>query len=343
MATFKNQVQGLSQISIGASSAPTEDELSQFLSDAIKDITNKVIAIRPSEAVKFSADNTDDNNSGITITGAILNVARRNGSSTDLRPATPIDANVRYLATQKSSLHYRSALSPGFYILNKKLFVIPAPEDANTQVHLSQVGYPSATHNDSISGVAFPAEYEHLIIQYATAMSCLAAAADIQNNMPTKVTKLNSPVFSIDDVDLPSTPTYISKPLDFTLSKVTTHLLNEDFEAADKEMAKLDKAIEQFKSLGEEEVRSFTNELEVFKSNLDNRVKNADRNVQQKATEYRSELYKHAQEVGQYQQEIQESLAKYKWFIEQYMALMGQYNGALGISARREKQEKGDE
>ena len=56
MATFKNQVQGLTQISIGASSAPTEDELSQFLQDGLKDVINKITAIRPIEAFKFTTE-----------------------------------------------------------------------------------------------------------------------------------------------------------------------------------------------------------------------------------------------------------------------------------------------
>ena len=56
MATFEVQVEGLTQISITDESAPTQDELTQFLNDGIKDLTNKVTTI----------DNTNLNPQGET-------------------------------------------------------------------------------------------------------------------------------------------------------------------------------------------------------------------------------------------------------------------------------------
>ena len=57
-------------------------------------------------------------------------------------------------------------------------------------------------------------------------------------------------------------------------------------------------------------------------------------------TAYRSDLYKHQQEVQQFSAEVQEKAASYKWFIENYMALMSQYsNQTVGGTPRSPEQE----
>jgi hypothetical protein len=333
MATFEAQVEGLTQIAISGTSAPTQTELSQFLTDGATDVINKVLIVKPQESSKFAAESTISNSNGVTVNGIVLNVVRRNGNTEDIRPATPIDPKHRYLATQKSSLYFRSSLNPGFYVLNKKVYVVPAPESASTEAYVSQISYPTVAFGNSIGDIAFPAEYESLLVYYAAAMSCMAAATDIHNNMPTKVVKLNNPSFSVEDVSLPSLPEYISVPLEFDMTKVNSRLAQEDMEMAEKEMEKLSKNIDKAKALSEQNVAIYNKELEIFKSTLETSVNNADRRTQQLATEYRSALYKHQQEVAQYQAELQESMTKYKWYIEQYVALMNQYNSAFGSAA----------
>ena len=420
-STFENRVEALTQIDITSTSAPSQTQLTQFLKDGANDVIDKVIAIKPQDTAKFSKETVDSNNSGIVVKGAILNVARKNGSADDIRPATVIDANNRYLATKKGSMHYRSAYNPGFYILNTRLFVIPPPKDASTQVMLSQINYPDFDYNDSsigdnnevatgvtatlatpttltsanhrfsngdvvrlsefteatelngitaivenvnpndfqldgvyVDGAAettggrvetvnggFPNEYEYLVVLYASAMSCMAAASNIQKNMPTKVVKMNPPSLVVDDVNLPTPPAYVVSALEFDMSQVNAKLNAEDMEMAEKEMDKLGKNIDKMKAIGEENAKIYGKELEVYKSTLDNATKNADRKTQQLATEYRSDLYRHQQEVAQYQAELQESMTKYKWYVEQYMSLMSQYNNAFGATAPQ--QPKGEE
>ena len=331
MATFKNQVQGLTQITISGSSAPTEDELSQFLQDGIKDIINKMIVLRPDEAFKFAAESTADNSNGITVTGRILSVLRENGNPTDIRPATPIPDGVRYLATDKRSLHYRTTYNPAFYILNKKVYVLPAPTDANNSAIVSQVSYPSAVHGNSISDIAFPAEYESLIILYAAAMSCYAAAANFHSSVPTAPSSPGEANFFVEGVTLPTLPIYSGPSLDFSMTKVTAKLKEEDVEMAEKEMEKLDKQMDRYSKEGEEAVRKWTKEVEIFKATLDNLTKNADREVQIKATEYRSDIYEYQYAVGAYTAEMGVLTQRYKWYIEQYISFMNQYNSQLQL------------
>ena len=161
--SFETQVEGLTQIAIeSASSAPTQGELTQFLVDGIKDVTNKVIATKPAESFKFgtNADLTDGN--GATITGQVLSVLRRNGNASDLRPAMPIPTALKTLATQKDSLHYRSVYNPVFYMENQKVYILPEPDSVN-QGHISYVGYSTVGYGDS-SINNFPDEYEQLVV-----------------------------------------------------------------------------------------------------------------------------------------------------------------------------------
>ena len=91
MATFEERIEASTQISISSSdTVPTQAEVTQFLNDGIKDVTNKVVYLKPDEAYKFYTESTDNDNSGITVKGRVLSVIRENGSTTDIRPATMI-------------------------------------------------------------------------------------------------------------------------------------------------------------------------------------------------------------------------------------------------------------
>ena len=336
--SFETRVEGITQISITASSDPSQDELTQFLVDGIKDVTNKVVAMKPGEAFKFGTEVTSDDGNGVTITGEVLSVFRRNGNADDLRPAMPIPTALKTLATQKDSLHYRSVYNPVFYMENQKVYILPEPDSVN-QGHISYVGYSTVGYGDS-SINNFPDEYEQLVVLYASALSCMAAASNVRENMPTKVSKLNEPSFNVGDVELPETPQYIGPVLDFNLSNVNIKLLEEDVEMAEQEMEKLTKNLDKFAKEGEEANKDLTTAMEVFKADIDRLTKNSDRETQLLATEYRSLLYKHQQEVQQYTAEVQESMAKYKWFMEQYMAFMQQYNSQLVGGAQPPAQEE---
>ena len=74
MATFKQQVEGITSLGVGIT--PTNDELSQFLVDGTKEVVNRIIAVRPDEIAKFTTSIEDANDSGITVSGQILSVVR---------------------------------------------------------------------------------------------------------------------------------------------------------------------------------------------------------------------------------------------------------------------------
>ena len=68
MATFEEQVEGLTQIDITTSSAPTQSELNQHIADAIVCTVNRVVNARPEEAMKFSTTSETSSSGGVVIT-----------------------------------------------------------------------------------------------------------------------------------------------------------------------------------------------------------------------------------------------------------------------------------
>ena len=338
--SFETKIEGITQIAIESSdSAPTQSEVTDFLNEGIKDLTNKIVFNNPPEAYKFASESKTSADSGIAVSGKVLSVVRENGSATDLRPATPIAPELRYLATDATSIHYRSVFNPCYYTLNRYIYVLPAPSDSSNEAIVSQINYVTTAYSQSAIG-DFPDEYEDLIFKYAAAKSCQAAANDIQNNMPSKPIAPTSPVFELDGTKLPELPIYSPPRYSISLNQAISSINKEDFDAAEKHLSIVEKRIEEYTKLHEQENTSYTKDLEVFKSEVEVLVKDKDRDLQKLTQEFRSEIYKYQYDIGQYAQSLQESLTKYKWYVEQYIALMNEYNQGVSIVSPQPKREQ---
>lgn len=179
MATFEAQVKGLTGLSIDSSTTtPTQAELTEFLKDAVVDVINKIIQINPSEIPKFCTTSSDDSNSGITVTGKIFSVVREHDSQEVLRPCTPISAQDRYSTGDATSLKYRSKYNPGYYVLDKKVFSVPASAGNNNDLKVTQVHYDRTVAYTSDDMQHFPTEYIYLVPMYAAIKSLEAKMAD---------------------------------------------------------------------------------------------------------------------------------------------------------------------
>ena len=79
MATFEAQVEGLTSLSIDSSStAPTQTELTQYLKDGVIDVTNKSIAMNPSNIKLFTRVSAERSSNGLDINGAkIVEIAKK--------------------------------------------------------------------------------------------------------------------------------------------------------------------------------------------------------------------------------------------------------------------------
>ena len=150
---FKDQVSSLTGLSIsGSGTTPTEDELSQFLTDGAKDVINKFIIIMPGEAYKFSTTESLSDDAGLFVKGSILSIVRENNNPEDLRECTPIDPSHRTSSKEKTSLHYRSTSNPGYYKMNGKVFVVPVPTAPNNAASVTHILYPEVLHDESSIG-----------------------------------------------------------------------------------------------------------------------------------------------------------------------------------------------
>ena len=160
MATFQEQVEGLTGLSIGTS--PTTDELTQFLIDGAKEIINQM----PKHLLPLcSAEQSFTSGSPNTLnTGKILNVFRNDG---DIKqPCRQIDSSYKGRVLDSDDMDYASVTDPVYYIENNTIDVIPV----SGSVTYSEVQYPSVAHNaNAIS--SFPDEAEYLVPLYASVKS----------------------------------------------------------------------------------------------------------------------------------------------------------------------------
>ena len=335
MATFLDRVAGITQITISSSgTAPTQAEVTQFLNEGVKDLTNKVTNLRPDEAYKFAAESGVTGAGGLAVSGKVLSVVRQHDSTSILRPCTQMPPDLRYEASDSNSLHYRSKYNPGWYLLNRYVYIVPTPGDAsNNDAKVSHISYATTAHGQS--GIAdFPDEYEELVSLYAAAQSCLAAASDIQNNMPDKPEIPSVPNFeSIDsDVDLPTLPIYNPIQLNIDFTKIVSAMNREDFEAAEKYLSIVEKNLSIYDKKQSQEEKQYNKDLEIFRSELGRLEKNTDREFQIAAGDYRSTIYKYQYDITSFQSLLQETMTKYKWFLENYVYLMNEYNKGITLS-----------
>lgn len=338
MADCKDKVAGLTQISFSDTSSPSLAHLTEFLNEGIKDFTNKIITVKPQEAYKFAHESSAADDNGIEVRGRVLSVAREHDSTSILRPCTPMPADFRYEATDVNSLHYRSKYNPGWYILNKKIYVRPAAAGSNNAMKVSHIIYGTTAH-DRVMGswTNFSEEYEDAVILYAAAMSCNAKAQDIQNNLPSKPDAPLLPDFTKDFEELPSLPIFTPPKLLVDFSGMSRGIGMEDFELVDKQATLFDKKIEAYSKQYESENNLYQRDLEIFKSELDKNLKDSDRLSSVEATEFKSELERYTAEIQHWQSLLQEKTTQYKWYQEQYFSYMSQYHTVLGINVKKPK------
>tara|TARA_R100000700_G_C3174591_1_gene149260 strand:+ start:1533 stop:2765 length:1233 start_codon:yes stop_codon:yes gene_type:complete len=162
MATFEAQVEALTSLAIDGSSAPTQTELTQFLTDGAKEIINNL----PSSLLPLCASsNTFTSGSAETlVTGKILNVFRSDGDIS--QPCRRVSASQKGRASDPDDMSYATITDPVFFIDNNTLDVLPAGGSCS----YSAVAYPSVAYSaDAIT--AFPNEAEYLVALYGAIKS----------------------------------------------------------------------------------------------------------------------------------------------------------------------------
>tara|TARA_R100001129_G_scaffold46644_1_gene31687 strand:+ start:177 stop:1190 length:1014 start_codon:yes stop_codon:yes gene_type:complete len=182
MATFEEQVEGLTGLSITDTSNPTLDQLTQYIRDGVVEVTTRVISLKQTEIPRFCV--TDVSSSTVDIKGPMLSVMRAHDSTDVLRRCEALDPGTRYDASDQSSLHYRSKYNPAFYPLDGQIHVVPAA-DSDNKLHITHVDYDDsvAYWNSTINN--FPKEYYYLVALYSAMKSIHSFMDNLAVNLST--------------------------------------------------------------------------------------------------------------------------------------------------------------
>ena len=164
MATLKEQVEGLTSLTIGTT--PTTSEFETFLADGVKDVVDRILQFKPQLMPNFAKTSSLSSSSGLDIGGAqVLGVVRET-SAGEYRVAEPINLNKRFIAKDSTSLEYRSKFNPGWYELDGKVFTIPDAGGSGSGASVTHISYASPTNSDTTIS-DFPSQYERYVALYA--------------------------------------------------------------------------------------------------------------------------------------------------------------------------------
>ena len=148
MATFEAQVEGLTGLSVDGSSAPTQTELTQFLTDGAKEVINLLppglLPLCASQATFTST--AAGSESEILNTGNILNVFRNDGDID--QPCRRISADDKGRVSDPYEMSYAKISDPVYYVENNKINALP---DGGSCKY-SEVQYPTVAYGDSAIG-----------------------------------------------------------------------------------------------------------------------------------------------------------------------------------------------
>jgi len=163
MATFEAQVEGLTSLSIDGSSAPTQTELTQFLTDGAKEILS---VIPKQKKAMYSTSNTlDSGDTTLTIGGSeILGVVRNDGTID--QPCRRIPLSLSGRAQDSEEMIYGTVTDPVWWITINALNMFPTPTDAQNGL-IQTLAYPAVAYGDSAI-TKFPDEAEYLVPIYAS-------------------------------------------------------------------------------------------------------------------------------------------------------------------------------
>jgi len=208
MQTFEAQVEGLTSLTITSSSAPTQTELSDFLSDGAAEIINAM-----PQRLKYLCATEDTftstafgSESEVPTSGQILSVTRVS------EPCRQIPAELAGRASDSSAfasshMETATATDPVWYVYNGKVNALPASALCKyLEVNRPSVAY---THSSMATSLAsFPLEYEYLVVTYAAIKSLQNAMGNKTSSLPTDVTLPSLVLPAIPDAPSISTISY---------------------------------------------------------------------------------------------------------------------------------------
>ena len=362
MADFKDHIEGLTGLTI--STAPTTAELTQFLIDGVKDVVNKIIKLRPDELAKFckTTNSSASSDANIAIVGKVLSVAREHDSTSILRSCSKISPNLRYLATDTSSLHYRSKYNPAYYELDGLIYSVPqASSTSNNDLVVTQVYYDVGivhgdTYNNSDSAIDnFPIEYEYLVAMYAGIKSLQNAMGSLHSNSDITIA-LGLLKIAVDQAAVAASK-FLTTDSDSVFGDESTFLTN------DSQLARVKDALDNAEKIIDDGANSPTGnaagdaatylyteeDTELLQGALgiaSTEINRAQAHIQEwiaigdmRVKEIQAAL----QEADGYSKEVQARMSnlaqEYQWYDKRYMQLKQEYDQAFAMMAPPQPQQ----
>ena len=156
MATFQAQIESITNVSFGTDPAPSTAELTQYLTDGAKEVINRISIGTPDKLPLFSiTEDVTDGNGITTESGLVVSVTRADGVSANNQEACSIiSSDMKYRATDETSLDYSSKFNPSYYVLGGSIFILPEPSSGADIGKVHYVKYPNVSFSDSSIGVA---------------------------------------------------------------------------------------------------------------------------------------------------------------------------------------------
>ena len=177
MATFQAQIEGLTGLSIGTS--PTTGEVTQFLTDGVLEVTDRIIRLSPGEVSSFLRQSAEQTSNGFNPgTNKVISVLRETGTNNDWRPCTLISSDLQSRVNDVGSLYYASKYSPVYYITqNRNVHVAPDPGGSDNTYKVLYVNTDPENGSGNDLGYGdntikwFPEDKVYLVVIYAAIRS----------------------------------------------------------------------------------------------------------------------------------------------------------------------------
>ena len=184
------------------SSATTQTELTQFLTDGAKEILNSLP--KSKKMLYGTATSLNGSSTNLTIGGSeIFNVTRDDGTIN--QPCRKISPELSGRASDSGDMIAATTTDPVYYIQNNILSVIPEPTNSNN-AQVQTLAYPAVAYGDS-SITRFPDEAEYLVPLYASVKSLQnllgsrSSNSDITTALTAAKTELNETQDVCDKID----------------------------------------------------------------------------------------------------------------------------------------------
>ena len=191
MATFEAQVEGLTSLSIDGSSAPTQTELTQFLTDGAKEILTTLPDFK--KRLFTTSNELNGSSTNYTVAGSeVFAVTRDDGTIN--QPCRAVPAELQGRVRDSNDMMAASATDPVYYISNNLLSVVPEPSNSQN-AHVQALAYPAVAFGDS-SIAKFPDEAEYLVPIYAAIKSLqnLLGSKSSNSDITTALTAINAEI-----------------------------------------------------------------------------------------------------------------------------------------------------